>query len=308
MYTYKRGIVCQKVVFCTLLANIILVLLKGLAGCQAGSDALMADAFHSGGDVLASLAILLCFRVASRPPDRCHHFGHGKVEFLATALVSLLLLYIAYELVMTTMGKIRGMEIISVPGSLALWVSLLCLLLKEAMYRFTVYFGRKMGSPALIADAWHHRSDAIFLGGVFIGTGAARAGYPLMDPLVGQGIAVLIGIMAVRLARQALQGLLDSAPDANRISDVASIIEKVGGVKEIHRLRGRYSGSVIFMEAKVGVAAELSVLEGHAIARDIKEAIQEKIPEIADITVHINPVKQHNINVPAGDNATLYRS
>lgn len=306
MNTYARGQICQKVVLCTLLGNIFLVLLKGVSGWHAGSDALLADAFHSGGDVLASLAILFCFRFASRPPDQCHHFGHGKVEFMVTAIVSLLLLYLAYELVMTTLEKISGTETIAVPGMLALWVSVFCLILKEAMYRFSIYYGKKMNSPALAADAWHHRSDAFILGGVFIGVGASRAGYPIMDPLTGLAIAVLIFIMVVRLARQSLQGLLDSAPDTRIINDAADAIKEVKGVKEIHKLRGRYSGPFIFLEVRVGVAAELSVLEGHGIAHEIKNAVQQENPAIADITVHINPIKHQGIKVSAGDRISLH--
>lgn len=290
MDTYERGKICQKVVFCTLTANILLVLLKGFSGWQAGSDALLADAFHSAGDVLASLTILLCFRFASRPPDRCHHFGHGKIEFVVTAMVSIILLYIAYELIMSTMEKITGAKTLTVPGVLALWVSIISLLLKEAMYRFTVYFGHKLNSPALKADAWHHRSDAFILGGVFIGIGGARIGYPLMDPLTGLIIAVLIIVMAQRLGRQALRGLLDTAPEESKIQGVANVIEKIKEVKEIHGLRGRYSGAVICLEVRVGVSEELSVRDGHAIAGKIKKAVQEKNSEIADITVHLNPV------------------
>lgn len=306
MDTYVRGRICQKVILFILSGNIFLMLLKGFSGWYAGSDALLADAFHSGGDVLASLAIFLCFRYASRPPDQCHHFGHGKAEYIVTAVVSLLLLSIAYELLTSTLRRISGTEAIMVPGTLAIWASVFSLILKEAMYRFTVYYGQKMNSPALIADAWHHRSDALVSGGVLIGVGTARAGYPIMDPLVGLVISVLILFMALRLVRQVLQGLLDTAPDTNVINDVFAIIKRIEGVKEIHKLRGRYSGPFIFMEVKVGVAAELSVREAYDIAHKIKDAVQKKNPSIIDIIVHTNPVGHEGTKAATKGEISLY--
>lgn len=290
MDTQERGKIYQRVVLLTLSANVFLTLLKGIAGFKAGSSALVADTFHSGGDIVASSVILLGLCLASKPPDKCHHYGHEKIEFVLTALVSLLLLYIAYELISVTINEKIMLNVTRVPDVMALWVSAVCMIIKEAMFRFTVYRGQKLNSTALLADAWHHRTDAFILGGIFIGVGGSRLGYPLMDYLVGLVIAVLIIIMALRLGKSSLQGLIDTAPEQEKMKAISSVIQGVRGVEELHKLRGRSTGICTYLEAKIGVDAGISVQEGHEIAREIKTCVQRAFPEIVDLTIHLNPV------------------
>lgn len=191
----------QRVVFRTMLGNVFLVILKLSAGLAAASAALVAEAVHSAGEILASLWIYISFRLSGKPADDRHHFGYGKIESVATCLAGLLLIYLGFILTTGVLANLSANEP-EIPGALALYVSLICLILKEGMYRYTIKAACKTGSRLLFADAWHHRTDMMILAGVSFGIAGARMGYPLLDGFVALIISVLIIRLGVGICRQ----------------------------------------------------------------------------------------------------------
>lgn len=279
----------QHVVLHTMLGNAILVILKLTVGILAGSASLIAEAVHSTGDILASLAVYISFRLSGKPADDRHHYGHGKIESVASCFVGLLLIYIGYELTTEALSSL-SLEQANIPGVAALYVATICILLKEAMYRYTIRAACQSGSQLLFADAWHHRTDMMILTGVFAGTAGARLGYPVVDGLVALGISVLIIRLGFGVCRRGLGDLIDTAPDQLKIREISETVTNVGGVLELHCIRARQFGSDVHLELRIGVDRNLRVQEGHDVAKEVKRYVTEHFPDVSHITVHVNPV------------------
>jgi cation diffusion facilitator family transporter len=278
----------QRVVLRTLAGNIFLAVLKLAAGIMAGSAALVAEAVHSTGDILASLGVLLAFRFSGKAADERHHFGHGKIESLCSCLVGLLLVYIGYELVTHALAALRA-GTAGMPEVAALYVTVICIALKEGMYRYTMAAACKSGSQLLFADAWHHRTDMMILTGVLAGVVAARLGYPLVDSFVALGISVLIIRLGIGICRKGLGDLLDTAPDEELLAEIRRHTEEHPAVRSLDCLRARCHGSEIQLEMHISVDAHMRVEEGHHIAKNVKNRLMDQYPQISHLLVHINP-------------------
>lgn len=278
----------QRVVFRTMLGNVFLVFLKLLVGVAASSASLVAEAIHSAGDILASLGVLLSFRLSGRPPDEQHHFGHGKVESLCTCIIGSLLIIIGYELTREALARLAA-GTVEIPGATALYIALICILIKELMYRYTIHAACQTGSQLLTADAWHHRADMMILSGVFLGITGSRLGYPVLDGMVALFISVLIIRLGFGFCRRGLGDLLDTAPEEGKMEPIREKIKAFPGI-ELHCLRARRHASEIHLELHIGVNEDLCVREGHNIAHKVKESLLADFPEIKHILVHVNPV------------------
>lgn len=279
----------QRVVHRTMLGNVVLAVIKFAAGIMAGSAALVAEAIHSTGDILASVAVLISFRLSGKAPDEKHHFGHGKIESIGSCLVGLMLVYIGYELTVEALGSLRSGSL-EVPGVAALYVAVACIIIKEGMYRYTIKAAYKVGSQLLFADAWHHRTDMMILSGVFVGIVGARMGFPILDGLVALVISVLIIRLGVGVIHKGLGDLVDTAPDKNKLADMSSCINSLSGVADLHCIRARQHGSAIHLEIHIGVPKDMRVIEGHDVAKEVKTKLMASFPEVAHVMVHVNPV------------------
>ena len=279
----------QRVVFRTMLGNVFLAVLKLFIGIISGSAALVAEAVHSTGDIIASLAVLISFRLSGRAADDRHHYGHGKIESICSCLVGLLLVYIGFELTVEAIAGLRA-QTVEIPGVAALYITAICIVIKEAMYRYTIDAACKNGSQLLYADAWHHRIDMFILSGVMVGVAAARYGYPAVDGLVALAISVLIIRLGIGICRKGLGDLIDTAPDDEILTSIRELIHAHPGVNSLHCIRARQHGSEIQLEIHIGVEANMRVLEGHSVAKDVKTLIMRKFPEVSHILVHVNPV------------------
>lgn len=288
----------QRVVFRTMLGNVLLAALKLAAGIVAGSAALVAEAIHSTGDILASLAVLISFRLSGKAADERHHFGHGKIESVCTCLVGLLLVYIGYELTTEAIAVLR-VGAPEMPGVAALYVTVVCIVMKEGMYRYTRWAACQSGSQLLHADAWHHRADMMILTGVLVGVAGSRMGYPLLDGIVALGISVLIIRLGIGFCRNGLGDLVDTAPEERKLDEIRSVISSHGGVDRIDCIRARQSGSEIQLEVHIGVEEEMRVLDGHTVAKEIKTAVMREFPEVSHMLVHVNPVARRSCNANA---------
>lgn len=275
----------------------LLLLFKFVAGTLGGSAAMIADAVHSLSDFLTDIVVFVFVRLSNKPSDEDHDYGHGKYETLAAAVIGLALLgvgmMICYNGVAKTWAAIRG-EALPVPGRIALVAAVLSIVLKEWVYRFTVRVGREVGSQAVIANAWHHRSDAFSSLGTMAGIGGAillGSEWAVLDPLAAIVVSFFIVRAAYGLIRRSTAELLEaSLPDSLKDGIVAAV-EAEPLVTEPHRLRTRRIGNRIAIEIHFRLSGAISLYEAHRHATNIEQRLREKYGRDAIITLHFEPEK-----------------
>ncbi len=291
---YQRG---KKAIVYNLFLNLALALFKGVIGYMSRSQAMMADAFHSGGDMMVNVIVLLGLKESHRPADDCHPYGHGKAETLAQNIVGLLIMATGFYLIISSLVCLwAGME--QAPGSLALVAALVSIVIKEVLFRYMLALGQKLNSRALIANAWDHRSDVLSSLAALLGIGGARLGaylgYPVLyhlDPLAGAVVAVLIIRMGLEIMKESGRELMDGTCPPETLEDICAIALKVPRVREIHRVRARSSGPCLLIDLEIGVDRELSVQEGHNVSHEVEEQLLRSREDIHLINVHVAPVQ-----------------
>ena len=288
----------SKVTFVTLVGsvvNVILTVLKIIAGIVGRSTAMVADGLHSLSDLLSDIVVIVFVKISSKGRDKNHDYGHGKFETFATLIISLMLIVVAANLMSGGIGKIRlildGGEVSS-PGMIALWAAVASIVLKEILYRYTIIQGKALNSPMMIANAWHHRSDAFSSIGSLLGiAGAIFLGdkFVILDPITGCVISVFIFVMAVKMSVPAIKELLDvSLPD-----DVEAKIEEtaktIPGVIDLHELKTRREGPGIVMEGHLVLDSEISLKEAHNISKKVEDALRKEFGQETQISLHLEP-------------------
>ena len=276
-------------------ANLVLMLAKFAAGIFGRSAAMVADAVHSLSDLISDAVVLAMVKIAGKDKDESHDFGHGKFETLATVAVSLLLLVVGVSLLSKGIEKIRFVAaggVIESPGMIALWAALLSIVVKEVLYQWTVRVGKSVHSQTMIANAWHHRSDALSSVGALIGiAGAIFLGgqWTVLDPIVGCIISIVIIVVAVKISIPAINELTDaslSEETENQILDIIRAVDKVGNV---HNLKTRRSGPCVIIDAHVVVDPMMNVYDAHQITVQIEKALYEQFGNNAQISIHVEP-------------------
>lgn len=277
--------------------NLVLLSFKFVAGIVAGSSAMVADAVHSLSDFLTDLIVLVFVRIGAKPQDESHDYGHGKFETLATLFVALALVGAAIGIIVSGSLKIARWlqgETLETPGMLALWAALLSILVKEILFRFTIAKGRALESPAVVANAWHHRSDALSSVGAAVGIGGAillGQRWAVLDPLA----SIVVGGMLVKVAwdllRESTGELTDSSLSAETEREIEDIIRSFPQVSEPHNLRTRRIGNRIAIEAHVRLDGTMSLNEAHGIVSDIERIIRDHFGHGTIVTIHMEPVK-----------------
>ena len=270
--------------------NSVLSLLKLLAGILAHSGAMISDAVHSASDVFSSLIVIVGVKLSARQADREHPYGHERFECVAAIVLAVVLavtgLFIGYEAVETLR---EGSEGAAVPGVLALIAAVISILSKEAMYWYTRYHAKRLRSSALMANAWHHRSDALSSVGALIGIAGARMGVPAMEPVASLVICLFILKAAYDIFREATGKMVDHACDAETERQIAACVLSVDRVLGIDRLQTREFGSRIYVDLEIRADGNLSLFESHAIAEQVHDRIEETFPAVKHIMVHVNP-------------------
>jgi cation diffusion facilitator family transporter len=270
--------------------NAALAVIKGIAGVLGNSYALIADAIESAADVVTSFVVLLGVRMAGKPADANHPYGHGKFEPLAAAVVSLTLLGAA---VLITVESVR--EILTphhAPAPFTLGVLLAVIVIKEVLARYVGGAADTIGSVAVKSDAFHHRADAITSGAAFIGISIAvfgGEGFETADDVAAVVAAVVIGINALILLRPALSELIDTAPAPEIAQSIRDIALKVPGVLGTHKCGVRKVGFVYFVDLDVLCDPDQSIRHGHEVAHNVGEAIHSALPAVAKVLVHVEP-------------------
>ncbi len=289
---YKTG---EKVTIACIFGNIVLSALKLAAGVLGGSKAMVADALHSASDIVATSVVLVGIKVAQKPADREHQYGHGKVEPIAAAFVGITLVVAAILIVKGIVDSILQ-HTFTTPTFLALGAAVVSIIVKEAMFRITYSTGKQINSEAIIADAWHHRSDAYSSIGTFVGILGSiiggKLGIPFLqylDPIAGAVVACMIFKVAYDILKHSIKGLMDSAPDSEQLNKIGGVVSEIGGIVSVPDIKARYIGQRLFIDLAIEVDAKISVDEGHTIAEHAKSRIIEHVPDAYDVMVHVEP-------------------
>jgi cation diffusion facilitator family transporter len=288
----------RKITVIGAIVNIILTLLKIIAGVFGRSAAMVADGIHSLSDLLSDIVVLAFTHISSKGKDKNHSFGHGKFETLATLIVSVILAAVGGRLmvngVKSIIEAINGNSI-PVPGTIALWAAIISIVSKEILYQATIRTAKRANSPVAMANAWHHRSDALSSIGSLAGIAGAMVlgeNWTILDPIASCCISIAIIIVAVKMALPSLEELLETSLPDEIEKDIISVANSVQGVENIHELKTRRNGVSYIIDAHIVVNPRISVTEAHNIATDVENAIREKYGNETQINTHIEPDKE----------------
>ena len=281
-------------------ANAALMLFKFVAGVLGHSSAMIADAVHSLSDFATDLVVLVLVHISAKPQDASHDYGHGKYETMASFIVGLALVAAATGIILTGVMKLvdwyHGVQL-QAPGRLALWAALISILVKEVLYRYTVARGKHLNSQAVIANAWHHRSDALSSIGAAIGIGGAILlgdRWTVLDPIASVVVGLMLVKVAVSLLRSSMGELTESSLPADVEREIENIIRSFPDVSEPHNLRTRRIGNRIAIEVHVRMDGNLPLSLVHDRASSIERAIRERFGSDTHVSVHMEPLTPHN--------------
>ena len=287
----------MKVTLVGSIGNLVLLTFKFLAGVLGHSAAMIADAAHSLSDFVTDVIVLAFVRIGARPQDASHDYGHGKFETLATFFVALALVAAAVGIIVSGAVKFAGWlqgETLSKPGAIALWAALISIAVKELLYRYTVSRGKALNSSVVVANAWHHRSDALSSVGAAIGIGGALLlgdRWAVLDPLA----SIVVGAMLVKVAWDLLKGstgeLTDSSLSEETEREVEDIICSFPQVSEPHNLRTRKIGNRVAIEVHVRMDGDMPLNKAHAIVSEMEHRLKDRFGRDSLVTIHMEPNK-----------------
>ena len=271
--------------------NLLLSVYKLLAGIFAHSGAMVSDAVHSASDVFSSIIVIVGVRLAGKEADKEHPYGHERLECVAAVLLSVVLLisglFIGHAGIEKLTAGTGGTD--SVPGVPALVAAAVSIAVKEAMYWFTRHYAKKVRSGALMADAWHHRSDALSSVGALAGVLGARLGWPAADPVASLLICVFIAKASYDIFKDAMDKMVDRACSKETEQAIAACAAAIPGVRGVDLLHTRVFGSRIYVDIEIRADGALTLTEGHEIARQVHVAVETQFPDVKHIMVHVNP-------------------
>ena len=273
-----------------ILGNILLSAFKLFAGIFGKSGAMVSDAVHSLSDVFATLIAYIGVRLSQRQEDTEHPYGHERLECVAAMILGLILagtgLGIGYSGIRKIFFERAALE---TPTLLPLIAAVVSILVKEGMYRYTMYYANKMDSAAFRADAWHHRSDALSSIGSFIGIGMARLGFPIMDPIASLIICALILKVAFDIIRDSISKMLDTSCGDDYEQKIRRFVEEQPGVERVDLLHTRQFGNKVYIDLEIAVNRDLSLGDAHAIAERVHGNVEQGFPNVKHVMIHVNP-------------------
>jgi len=283
--------IVKKLSFIGIFGNIALSLFKLLAGIIGKSGAMISDAVHSLSDVFATFIAFLGVKLAGKEADDIHPYGHDRYECIAAIILGLILGGTGIGIGYAGISKIISGNIddIEIPTLLPLIAAIISIIVKEAMYRYTMYYAKKMESAAFEADAWHHRSDALSSIGSFIGILAARLGLPIMEPIASVIICLFILKVAYDILKDAFMRMMDTSCGVDYERKLKAYIEEQHNVISVDLLHTRIFGNKIYVDMEISLDKNLSLIEAHDIAEDLHSKVENNYPNIKHIMIHVNP-------------------
>lgn len=280
-------------------ANAVLVIFKFVAGILANSAAMFADAVHSLSDFITDVIVLVFVKISNRPKDKSHDYGHGKFETLATLIIGIVLLSVGvmifYNGAVEIYGNVWLGERLESPGMLAFWAAVVSILIKEIVYQYTVRKGKKLNSQVVVANAWHHRSDALSSVGTALGIGGAiflGEKWRILDPIAAVVVSVFILSMATKLFIRSLNELLEKSLPDEVENEIVAITESFAMVKNVHDIRTRGIGNNIAIEMHVLMDGSLTLKETHDTTEAIEKKLRGKFGGNTHVAIHVEPVEE----------------
>lgn len=287
----ERTQIAMRVSRRSIAANVFLFAIKLAAGIIARSGAMVSDAIHSASDIVSTIIVIVGVKVSEKDSDREHPYGHERMECVAAIILAALLmgtgLLVGWGGILEIVSSHR--ESMQVPGREALFAALLSIAVKEGMFWYTRHYARALESEALMADAWHHRSDALSSVGAFVGIGFARLGYPVLDPLSSVVICVFIVKAAIEIFLDAVDKMVDHSCDEETERAIRDCVMRHEGVERIDLLRTREFGSRIYIEMEISVQGQLPLVKAHAIAEQVHNDVEQAFSKVKHIMIHVNP-------------------
>jgi cation diffusion facilitator family transporter len=280
----------SKVTLVGVLVNTLLIFLKLLTGIFGSSQALIADAVHSISDLFTDAVVLIGIRISQKPPDKTHHFGHARIETLSSFVVGMALIGTALYLGVKSSLTIYLHNVYQ-PTTLALFGAGISILFKEVLYHYTLQAGKRLKSQLIVANAWHHRSDALSSVAVFVGVSGTQINpsWHFLDAFAALLVSFFIVKVGLEILRDALREFTDTAPKPEVLEKIEKCAVSVNGVVGTHDLKVRTSGGQYQMEIHVVVDSQLTVLEGHKIAKAVEGCLVEDVGNFGSITIHVDP-------------------
>ena len=274
--------------------NVFLAFIKIIAGILGKSSVMIADGLHSASDIITSMGVLIGNYISSKPFDKEHNYGHEKAETLVSFLLSIILVGVALSIGYEASKSLFNIEGIAIPTLLPLVVSIISILIKEYQYRITIRIAKKINSPALKADAWHHRSDALSSIAAFVGIGGAMLGFKILEPLASIVVALFVCKVGYDILKNAVNELMDVSIDETYENEIKKIAQLTEGVMNLGSLRTRKHGASAYVDLVICVDGKLTVTSGHDIATNLEKKIQNDINIVKGITVHVEPCNSCN--------------
>lgn len=274
----------------SIIGNTILSLFKLLAGILAHSGAMISDAVHSASDVFSSIIVIIGVKISAKDSDRDHPYGHERFECVAAIVLAVILFVTGLFIGHTALEKITAStRQLAVPGALAMLAAVVSIVTKEAMYWYTRFYAKRLDSGALMADAWHHRSDALSSVGALIGIAGARMGYPVLDPIASLVICTFILKAACDVFKDAINRMVDHSCSEETEQALMHCASQQPGVLGVDLIHTRIFGSKINVEIEIRADSQLTLAQSHAIAERVQTAIETQFLKVKHIMVYVNP-------------------
>ena len=290
----------QKVTLVGSAGNMGLFAFKLIAGILGHSSAMVADAVHSLSDFITDVIVLVFVSISAKPQDESHDYGHGKFETIATFFIGLALVAAATGIILAGILSLvewfQGAQL-EAPSMLALWAALLSIVVKEILFHYTAHCGKRLNSQAMIANAWHHRSDALSSIAAAIGIGCAILlgdRWTVMDPVASVIVGFVLMNVAVKLLRTSINELTESSLNADVEREIEEIITSFPGICEPHNLRTRHIGNSIAIEAHIRMDGDISLRDAHSRATMVEQKLRERFGSDTHVTIHMEPIKESN--------------
>ena len=296
----KREREIQKVTLVGSAGNMGLFAFKLIAGILGHSSAMVADAVHSLSDFITDVIVLVFVSLSAKPQDESHDYGHGKFETIATFFIGLALVAAATGIILAGILSLvewfQGAQL-EAPSMLALWAALLSIVVKEILFHYTAHCGKRLNSQAMIANAWHHRSDALSSIAAAIGIGCAILlgdRWTVMDPVASVIVGFVLINVAIKLLRTSINELTESSLNADVEREIEEIITSFPGICEPHNLRTRHIGNRIAIEAHIRMDGDISLRDAHSRATMVEQKLKERFGSDTHVTIHMEPIKESN--------------
>lgn len=289
--SYKK--IAVKVSIVSIFVNLLLSIIKLLAGIFAKSGAMISDSVHSASDVFTTFVVILGVNLACKKSDAEHQYGHERLECVVSIILAAILFAVGAGIGVEGIKKIffSKPDSLVIPGGIALVTAVISIVVKEWMYWYTRLAAKKINSGALMADAWHHRSDALSSIGAFIGILGARMGFPILDPIASVVICVFIIKAAIDVFKDSIDKLVDKSCDEEIVEKMKEVILKEDGVIQIDDIRTRLFGSKIYVDIEISADEELKLKDSHDISQRVHDVVEKEFDTVKHCMVHVNPIK-----------------